>query len=318
MKIAIWGDLHGRVLLPFYLISRWQQEHGEAIDCALCVGDVGIYRGLESMEKTSKRFARNFPEELGFSKFFLNYDLSDMKLKPHPVVDGLLEGNSLQLFAVPGNHEEHQYLGDIWLNYAKSAADPITVDCDWHGIEKGIYEEGEFSGYRRICILPEGPVVYFEGPLDTETFQPTFELRIRAVNGLKKYTMPAAWRNRARAIDILLSHETYKGRLDHLHPTGRLDGAGSEELREMIKRLEPAYHFFGHHHYYYPEIMVPWGNTTSIGMNQLNFGGNNCRGQILPGCFGILTVASPDDMTFEIVDDGWFNKLTYSDCIAFM
>ncbi len=40
MNIAILGDLHGRVLFPFYLVSRWKQEHCENISYALCTGDV--------------------------------------------------------------------------------------------------------------------------------------------------------------------------------------------------------------------------------------------------------------------------------------
>ena len=41
MNIAIFADLHGRILLAFKLCARWQKETGEQIDLILQAGDLG-------------------------------------------------------------------------------------------------------------------------------------------------------------------------------------------------------------------------------------------------------------------------------------
>ncbi|GCE21451.1 hypothetical protein [Dictyobacter kobayashii] len=41
MNIAVFADLHGRLLLAFQLCARWQRETGEHIDLILQAGDLG-------------------------------------------------------------------------------------------------------------------------------------------------------------------------------------------------------------------------------------------------------------------------------------
>ncbi len=307
---AVFGDVHGRVLLPFYLSGRWQEEHGEPIHLALSVGDLGVYRSFDHMEKTSQRWARKHPEELGFSKFLHSLDLATQKLARHPAAEAALAMTDAHLYFVPGNHEDHGYLGALWQHYARSLAEPVAVDRAWQGLAEGRYAEGEFAGYGRICCLPEGPVVELPGALDEETGAPRHVLRVRAVNGLDRYTPPRAWTPARERVDVLLSHETYLGRLG----PGR-EAIGSARLLELLRAEGPRCHFFGHHHRYCPELELASDQdhpTRSVGLNQVYFESRDAV--ITQGCFGVLRLAAPDAMRFEIVEDDWFRSLRYRDC----
>jgi hypothetical protein len=311
INVAVFGDLHGRVLLPFYLCGRWEELHGEPISCALCVGDAGIYRGFHNMEKTSRRWAKRHPEELGFSKFFFRLDPRNACLARHPTADQVLATTRADLYFVPGNHEEHDYLEMLWSDYARSLDEPVAVDRAWEGIAAGRYAPGQFGGYERIYCLPQGRVVELQ--LGTT-------LRLLAINGLDKHTPPHAWRPPPGAsAEVLLSHETYLGRLAERDASSRARrGAwGSERLRELLLRLGPRYHFFGHHHHLYPEVELPSYTgvvTRSVGLNQVFFRDHGAV--INQGCFGVLRLG--ERAGFEIVEDSWFRELRYGECRAWM
>jgi hypothetical protein len=142
-------------------------------------------------------------------------------------------------------------------------------------------------------------------------------VRIKAINGLQDYTLEEAWNTSdSLPVDILLSHETYLGRLSGLHPTGRLDRSGSGRLLELIKSLAPQHHFFGHYHWYYPEQKIEnnSGKTTrTIGLNEVAF--DKESGRLLPGCFGVLKTSDQmAESSFEIVEEEWFKNLTLDSC----
>lgn len=320
MNVALFGDIHGRLLLPFLLCARWEREHGQKIHHALCVGDAGIYRGLHTMDKASKRWAKKFPEELGFSKYFRCFDESMRRIVGHPIADEVFAETNLQLMFVPGNHEEHDYLDQLRAEYARSADEPLAVDRHWEGLAEGHYDEDAFSGYGRLLCLPQGKIVTLDAPLDETTWEPAFQVSLLAVNGLDKFTPREAWSPKLKgAIQIMLTHETYHGRLRGFDPSGRRDDYGSERLLEQIKKLGPDYHFFGHHHWHYPELELKTYHgrpTRSVGLNQVFF--ESRHAPISRGCFGILRVSSPQELYFDIVDDGWFEALHYADMQAYL
>lgn len=334
MNIAVFGDIHGRVLLAFELCARWQEVHGEPIAHILSVGDLGVYRGLLNMEKTSRRWAERYPSELGFSKYFWSFDLRSMKIQRHPRADAVLERVGADLYFVPGNHEEHAYLEQLWREFASAHDQPVVVDRDWFGLAHGRYAEGEFSGYGRIRCLPQGIATSLPGPLDEQTGLPSYELALWALNGLDKYTPERAWSaSPTRRIDVLLSHETYRGRLAGERESHR-DGYGSDRLREALELHGPRYHFFGHHHHHYPERLLETcqgsqSPTRSVGMGQLIF--ETARGfralrvsgrrkprreepRLKPGAMGILRVTPPPSdvestgLSFSIVDEPWIDR----------
>ncbi len=326
LNLALFGDLHGRVLLPFFLARRWEEEHGERIDAALCVGDVGVYRGFDAMEKVSQRWARRHPEELGFSTRLLPRGV-DGRVAADPVAAELLAATRCSLYFVPGNHEEHPYLDELFARHAGAVDQPVAVDRDWDGLAAGLYAEGEDAGHGRLLCLPQGRVVELPGPpfiaeppqeASRATWEPAWSLALLAVNGLAGHTPAGAWRGPSRRVDLLLTHETYAGRISVLEPAGHRDAAGSEELRELIERVGPRYHFFGHHHRYFEEVELPAAGrlTRSIGLAQVFFADHRAR--LTPGCFGVLRVGGAEEMGFGIVEDGWIKALRYADCAAYL
>jgi hypothetical protein len=156
--------------------------------------------------------------------------------------------------------------------------------------------------------------------MNEETWEPEYEIRLRAINGLEKYTPEKAWGGRLiEHVDIMLSHETYEGRLMGLGGSTKRDHTGSEKLLGFIKRIGPTYHLFGHHHWYYTEQELPNDKgmiTRSVGLGQVMF--HDRASIITQGCFGILRMSGPGDMNFEIVEDGWIKSLRYAECAAYM
>lgn len=71
MNIAIFADVHGRILLAFKLVGRFQQETGEKIDLILQCGDMGIFPDPTKLDKATIRHAESDETELGFSEHFV-------------------------------------------------------------------------------------------------------------------------------------------------------------------------------------------------------------------------------------------------------
>jgi hypothetical protein len=73
MKIAVFADVHGRILLCFKLCARWQRETGEQLDLILQAGDLGVYPDRARLDKATIRHAERDPSELGFLDDFAAY-----------------------------------------------------------------------------------------------------------------------------------------------------------------------------------------------------------------------------------------------------
>jgi hypothetical protein len=74
MNIAVFADVHGRVLLAFKLCARWQQETGETIDLILQAGDLGAYPDISHLDRATIKHARKDPTELGFAEDFSQHN----------------------------------------------------------------------------------------------------------------------------------------------------------------------------------------------------------------------------------------------------
>jgi hypothetical protein len=192
-------------------------------------------------------------------------------------------------------------------------------------VTEGVDSEDDFAGYGRILCLPQGPVLRFAGPLSETDGSCPFDFTVRAINGLDKYTMPEAWGSISPgSADILLTHETPRGRLKGFDATGRRDDYGSERLAEFIRRLGPRYHFFGHHHWFYPPVALAADSGSmveSVGLNQLDF--SRDTEAISQGAFGILRMAwnerrQEKDAAFTVVDGEWYARIRRSDVLRLL
>ena len=70
MRIALFSDIHGKVLLPFKLCDFYQKKTGKKIDLILQCGDIGAYPNLEALDKATVKHAKYDRDELGFHDDF--------------------------------------------------------------------------------------------------------------------------------------------------------------------------------------------------------------------------------------------------------
>jgi hypothetical protein len=117
MNIAVFSDLHGRILLCFLLCVRWQQETGERIDAISQAGDLDAYPSEAGMDRATIRFGRRDPTEFGFATDFASY---------HEEVARALTRTQCPLIFVRGNHEDHHWL-DTLERQSDDAVFPVDV-----------------------------------------------------------------------------------------------------------------------------------------------------------------------------------------------
>jgi len=70
VNIAIFADVHGRILLCFKLCARWEKETGEKIDLILQCGDLGVFPDPSWLDGATKKHALKDPEEMGYYYYF--------------------------------------------------------------------------------------------------------------------------------------------------------------------------------------------------------------------------------------------------------
>ena len=103
MNIAVFADIHGRILLCFKLCERWERETGEHISFILQAGDLGVYPHLSHLDRATIKHTRNDPSELGFANDFATYQAD---------VAATLSQTSFPMIFVRGNHEDHEWLDE--------------------------------------------------------------------------------------------------------------------------------------------------------------------------------------------------------------
>lgn len=133
MNIAVFADVHGRLLLCFKLCARWQKETGQKIDLILQCGDLGVFPATARLDRATLNHAKHDPSELGFMHHFL---------KPDPLVKKVLDQTSCNLVFVRGNHEDHTWLDAL---EEKTAGPVFPIDI-----------------YQRVWCLKTGELYRFE------------------------------------------------------------------------------------------------------------------------------------------------------------
>mgnify|MGYP001045422764 FL=1 len=277
MKAAIFADLHGRLLLAFKLVERYQRETGTNIDLILQCGDVGIFPELEYLDRATIRHASRDRSELGFHDFFVT---------PHPKVEAVLEKLTCDMVCVRGNHEDHDFLDQLETVHPDGSLFP--VDC-----------------YERVFVCKSGHLQQFEtqnailnyvgigrvGDRKNRDHPPFIQAYER--RSIRKTT------NERPSIEVLISHDV---------PVDMTDpGYGMKELRPVLDELRPAFHFYGHTGKPFSETLDHNGVTKSIKVAELEFK----RKDILDdGVMVILTIEDETAPSIEIVDAPWLKEYT--------
>jgi hypothetical protein len=281
MLIAVFGDVHGRVELCFKLCARWQRETGRRIDLVLQTGDLGAFFDLSRFDRATRRHAAREPTELGFLQDFA---------APNPRVAALLNETTCRLVFVRGNHEDHAWLDRL----EEQAQDPIfPVDA-----------------YRRVWCLKTGVPYVFSADGTTVTVlgigrigPPENTSVPEKPQFIQPYERDRIGRLDCRRCDVLLTHDTARDAVNR--------GSGMQEIREVLARWRPFYHFHGHTGPHYARRGESKPVTLTCRPAELTWDAQ--RGGLLrAGAMGILEWVGADEHAFQIVDAPWLREYNQS------
>ncbi len=118
MNIAVLADTHGRILLAFKIVDRYQRETGKKIDLILQCGDMGIFPDVEKIDKATRRHAETDETELGFAQYFVEHT---------DEAESVLAQVDCDLLCVRGNHEDQEFLDDL-----EARSDNSSFPCDYY------------------------------------------------------------------------------------------------------------------------------------------------------------------------------------------
>jgi len=278
MNIAILADVHGRILLAFKLIERYQRETEERIDLILQCGDVGIFPG--QTDKATERCAQHDVTELGYKMHFV---------EPSAEVQRVLDSISCDMIVVRGNHEDHQFLDGLEAN-CDSAIFP--VDC-----------------YRRVWCMKTG-VIHRIGSDQTgitllgigRVGAPTGEENPYRDKYIQRHEQDRLANLADASFDILLTHDA---RRDRIRP-----GIGMEEIGAVLDRAKPLYHFFGHTGRPFERMTDPNGVTVCSKLSDFEWEESDRGGHLKEGCLGILRWHDRSDHHFEVINASWIKEYT--------
>ena len=286
MNIAIFSDLHGRLLLAFQLCARWQRETGEHIDLILQAGDVGAFSDVGRLDKATRRYAEQDPTELGFLEHFLRYD---------PDVDRLLAKTTCPMIFVRGNHEDH-----IWLNELEQRNEDTIVPIDAYkrvyNLKTGlpwIFQKGK----EHITILGIGRIAapLGEGDLQQDKYIQDYE--VKRLTQLKQ-----------QPLDILLTHDARPDFVLLERGVKSKGSTGMGEIKDLLERYRPSYHFFGHYGGS-PQVRPDTnGVTRSVKLADLHW--ERGTSVLERGSMGILRWQNPEQHSFTVLDDPWLKEYT--------
>lgn len=275
MRVAIFSDIHGKILLPFKLADLYQKETGQKLDAILQCGDLGAYPTLENLDKATLKHAHYDRDELGFHDDFSKED---------PAIRSFLDELGLDMICVRGNHEDHDFLDELEQK-AESSRFPIDV-------------------YQRVWLCKSGLVQQLKAGNGTLNFVGIGRIGDRKGRSEKRFIQDYERRElnklhkTKKDFDVLITHD--KG--------GSLAGDyGMAEIREVLDQVIFHYHFYGHTGEPFKQETDDNGITQSVKVKELEF---DEQGVLPEGCMLILEKTAEGEFSLEVVGSRLTNRLT--------
>lgn len=275
MNIAIFADIHGRILLAFKLCARWEQETGEKLDLILQTGDMGIFPHQSQLDKATIRHAQQDSTELGFMNNFVEYNNETATI---------LTKTRCNLLFVRGNHEDHLWL-DLHEQQGTESLFPVDVYQRLYCLKTGI-PYTYTTNNEHLSILGIGRIGPQSQQLKNINIQPYEQARLKNLGDIP--------------IDILLTHDMPTG----ISPRSR----GMAEITTALHQYRPSYHFYGHiggdcslgvsdnkATQFCKLAALEWYDTSQI---------------VHPGSMAILRWIDRTTHSLSIVYDTWYNEYT--------
>lgn len=274
MRVAVFSDIHGKILLPFKLVDLYQKETDNKIDFILQCGDMGAYPNIENLDKATIKHAQYDRDELGFHDDFTKIN-QDIKV--------FLDELNINMICVRGNHEDHDFLDNLEKENSENSLFPIDVYervfvCR-SGLEQKLETKDEVLNFVGI-----GRIGDRKGRTENRFIQDYERKEIKKLLKTKD------------TFDILLTHDKDDSQ----------SGYGMVEIREVLDHVIFHYHFYGHTGEPFKQETDFNGITQSIKIKELEF---NESGILEKGCMVILTKEN-GELSIEIVDQKLTNKMT--------
>lgn len=274
MRVAVFSDIHGKILLPFKLVDLYQKETGNKIDFILQCGDMGAYPNIENLDKATIKHAQYDRDELGFHDDFTKIN-QDIKV--------FLDELNINMICVRGNHEDHDFLDNLEKENSENSLFPIDVYervfvCR-SGLEQKLETKDEVLNFVGI-----GRIGDRKGRTENRFIQDYERKEIKKLLKTKD------------TFDILLTHDKDDSQ----------SGYGMTEIREILDHVIFHYHFYGHTGEPFKQETDFNSITQSIKIKELEF---NESGILEKGCMVILTKEN-GELSIEIVDQKLTNKMT--------
>ena len=280
VNIAVFADLHGRILLAFMLCARWQRETGERVAAILQAGDLAAYPDESRLDRATLRHASADPEELGFMRDFM---------APREDVASRLAETTCPMIFVRGNHEDHTWLDAVERGAGAAPLFPIDayqrVCCVRTGMPYTLRAEDRQATLLGIGRIASPPGVSY--PSEAKYAQVSELARLYALG-------PAQ-------VDILLTHDVPPTNLNRR-------SLGMAAIRLALDEYRPLYHFYGHTDEPYRCERDANGVTTAIRMADLNWSRRLPGAPLHQGVMGILRWRGPSKHSFEVVDAPWLRE----------
>ncbi len=275
MKIALFSDIHGKILLPFKLVDLYQKETGFKIDFILQCGDIGAYPDIENLDKATIKHAQYDRDELGFHDHFT---------RENPEIRTFLDELDIDMICVRGNHEDHDFLDGLENQHPSAHLFPIDI-------------------YKRVFVCKSGLEQKLEAEQETLNFVGIGRIGDRKGRSEKRLIQDY---EREVIRRLLKTKDTFDILITHDKDDSSQRGYGMAEIREVLDHVIFRYHFYGHTGEPYKEETDFNGITRSVKIKELEF---NESGILEKGCMIILT-KEKGELDIEIVDQKLTNKMT--------
>ncbi|MEI7492600.1 MAG: metallophosphoesterase [Bacteroidota bacterium] len=243
MKIAIFADLHGKILLSYILVDLYQKKTGKNIDLILQCGDLGLFPNIEKLDKATLKHAKYDRDEFGFSEDFI---------KVNPEMQSFLEKLNLQMICVRGNHEDHDFLNELENEFKEATRFPVDV-------------------YKKVFICKSGWVQEFMTKSEHLTFVGIGRVGDRKGRNEKRFIQVY---ERQQIKNLLKTKDYFDILITHDRDDSSQLGFGMTEIREVLDNVIFLYHFYGHTGEPFNQATVSNGITNSIKIKELEFDDN--------------------------------------------
>lgn len=276
MKIAIFSDIHGKILLPFKLVDLYQRTTGHSVDLILQCGDIGAYPDLNNLDKATIKHAKYDRDELGFADHFT---------VENETIKAFLDELNLKMICVRGNHEDHEYLNELEKKHPENSLFPIDI-------------------YKRVWVCKSGKVQRFVTKNGAISFVGIGRIGDRKGRDNERFIQDY---ERTEVKKLLKTKEIFDILITHDKDDSSQRGYGMAEIRTLLDHVIFQYHFYGHTGEPFNIQLDSNEITNSCKIKELEF---NSEAVLPKGCMIILEKKNDDEFNIEVVDQTLTNQLT--------